>query len=159
MWAIWWDRNKRIFHRTSSSIQAITIHLERSISELVNASHNKLKHNLVVTSWDSSILQEWKKIHVPFGWCFQKTSNKVHDRALVKWIPPSKGVSKINFDGSSRGNPGNSGASVCIRDHQGLLLAIKCCPLPFRTNNMAEAHALFQGLILAKNISPSPYRR
>lgn len=44
-----------------------------------------------------------------------------------------------------------SGVGVCIRDHHEEMLAIKSSPLPQGANNMAEAHALFDGLVFAKH--------
>jgi ribonuclease HI len=150
VWVIWWERNKRIFHKETTPIQAVLQKLEKSISEVVNSSHAKLKCNLRLTWWDSVVIREWKYIYVPTGWCHQSTNAKIIERHLVHWIPPAQGFVKINFDGSSRGNPGDSGASVCIRDNQGAVLAIKSCSLPRGTNNMAEAHGLLAGLSLAR---------
>ena len=45
---------------------------------------------------------------------------------------------KLNFDGASRGNPGNSGLGACIRDSHGTVVVVITSPLPIGTNNMAE---------------------
>ena len=65
-------------------------------------------------------------------------------------MTPLLGFWKLNFDGASRGNLGPSRLGACIRDSQGLVVAIITTPLPARTNNMAELQALLAGLILAK---------
>ena len=50
----------------------------------------------------------------------------------------------------SRGNLGNFGLGVCIRDSNGDIVAITASPFHIGTNNMAKAQALLAGLILAK---------
>ena len=57
---------------------------------------------------------------------------------------------KLNFDGASRGNLGKLGLGACIDDCHGKLLAFTSSPLPVGTNNLAEAHALFLGLVHKK---------
>ena len=57
---------------------------------------------------------------------------------------------KLNFDGASRGNLGNSSFGACIRDSNGEVVALITSPLPINTNNIVEAQALLVGLILAK---------
>lgn len=38
IWAIWWERNKRIFGKTSSSLDQVLIKLENLIAEIINSS-------------------------------------------------------------------------------------------------------------------------
>lgn len=68
------------------------------------------------------------------------------------WQPSHRDFVKINFDGSSRGNPSDSGVGVCIRDYMGDLKAFKSSILPPGTNNVVEVQALLEGLILAKKL-------
>ena len=68
VWAIWWERNKRIFHHNLSDIDMVLQNLERSIYEVVNASHSKVQCNPIVSNWDSIVIHEWKCIHIPIIW-------------------------------------------------------------------------------------------
>lgn len=72
---------------------------------------------------------------------------------MVKWIPPTLGICKLNFDGYSRGNPGESRVGVCIRDHNGQVFGMLAQKLPIGTNNKAEAMALLLALELAFQLS------
>ena len=75
------------------------------------------------------------------------------NRTRIKWIPPEKGILKINFDGCSRGNPGESGIGVCIRDYEGKIIELLAKNIPPGTNNTAEALALLYGLRLALDMN------
>ena len=46
------------------------------------------------------------------------------------------------IDGSSKGNPGNSGAGVAIYDKDNQLVVVRGVPLGHATNNQAELQAL-----------------
>ena len=116
--------------------------IEKSISEVTNASVNRCKFNLVITSWDGSIIQEWKSIFIPFGTGTSSNLQTPTYRSTVKWQPPMPGFVKLNFDGASRGNPGQSGLGACIRDCIGKVLEISMAPVPIGTNNMAKAQSL-----------------
>ena len=65
VWAIWWERNKRIFRQTSSPIPQFLEGLERSIVELVNASVSKYKGKHVFSPWDSYVIHRWKGLLFP----------------------------------------------------------------------------------------------
>jgi ribonuclease HI len=61
---------------------------------------------------------------------------------------------EIYIDGASRGNPGNSGLGVLIKDKQGNIHQIKK-PLGILTNNQAEYEALITALESAKKLQKS----
>ena len=89
--------------------------LEISIVELVNASVSKYKGKHVFPPWDGYVIQRWKGLHfprLPAPLCPSKIP-LIH--AQTKWIPPSEGYFKLNFDGAYRGNPINSGYGTIIR--------------------------------------------
>ena len=67
----------------------------------------------------------------------------------MNWIPPKMEVCKLNFDSCSRGNPGDSGAGVCIRNYNGIVVCMLAQHLLVGTNNKVEAMALLLGLELA----------
>lgn len=72
---------------------------------------------------------------------------------VVKWITPAMGVCKLNFYGYSRGNPGDSGAKVCIRNHNGQAVGMLAQKLPVGTNNKTEAMKLLLGLELSLQLN------
>ena len=76
-------------------------------------------------------------------------------RDSIKREPLEFSLVKINFDGSSRGNLGESGIGIFLRNHLGEVLTFYAAPISYGTNNMEEAYALLEGLILAKRMSLS----
>ena len=117
---------------------------------MTNSSLKRIKFNLIVTHWDSQVVQEWKLLFIPNGWKISHSPTHILPRKNF-WRPPTYGLWNLNFDGASRGNPGPSGFGACIRNSSGEVVVIIVSPLPIDTNNIAEAHALLPGLILAKN--------
>ena len=155
VWEIWLERNKRIFREMSSPIPQILEGLERSIVELVNASVSKYKGKYVFSPWDGYIIQRWKGLlfpHLPTP-LFPSKIPLIH--AQTKLIPPSEGYLKLNFDGASRRNLGNSSYGIVIRDFKGHVITTKSSSLPLCTNNKVEALALLFGLELEKSLSIS----
>jgi ribonuclease HI len=69
--------------------------------------------------------------------------------SLNTWSPPPPGFVKLNFDGSSKGNPGPTGFGAVLRDNEGRILHITAGYLGFNTNNVAELWSLLKGINLA----------
>ncbi len=65
---------------------------------------------------------------------------------------PGGGSLIINIDGASRGNPGEAGAGVIIKDEDGRVLKRLKKYLGITTNNMAEYRALIIALKAAKGM-------
>ncbi|OVA10603.1 Ribonuclease H domain [Macleaya cordata] len=59
-----------------------------------------------------------------------------------KWIPPPPETIMICYDGASRGNPGNGGASVIFRDSECACLGALSAGLGFSTNFSTEILAI-----------------
>lgn len=68
-----------------------------------------------------------------------------------KWTPPSKNMFQLNFDGASKGNPGNSGFEGIGRDWKRIPLLTFLGSKGWDTNNSTELEGLWQGLSLAQN--------
>lgn len=64
------------------------------------------------------------------------------------WKPPRENTLKLNFDGSSMGNPGPSGMGGTIFDSSGSCLVAYLGPLGVRDSMSAEIKALLYGLRL-----------
>ncbi|KAH9288934.1 hypothetical protein KI387_033051, partial [Taxus chinensis] len=53
---------------------------------------------------------------------------------------------KLNFDGASKGNPGDSGGGGVIRDHRGCFVATFSSKMGKQTNHYSEALAALWGI-------------
>lgn len=76
-------------------------------------------------------------------------TNKIDIQKDVKWKPPLANFSKLNFDGSSKGNLDPSSSNCIIHDHNRALIVEKVVKLPIGTNKIAMANALLKGIQLA----------
>ena len=65
---------------------------------------------------------------------------------ITRWVWPESNKYKLNADGCSRGNPGDSGGGSLLRDHSGHVLWAVSDFYGHNTNMVAEARALLQGL-------------
>ncbi len=64
--------------------------------------------------------------------------------------PPSQFIYSLYTDGACRGNPGEAGAGVILKDSSGKTVKKMRKYLGFMTNNQAEYNALLLGLNLAR---------
>lgn len=69
----------------------------------------------------------------------------------MAWHPPPDTAVKVNVDGSSFGNPGQSGFGGVIRDSTGTWHLGFSGSCGYTTNLNAELHAIYHGLRLAWN--------
>ena len=125
--------------------------LEVVVGEVVLAYVRRTSEHLIVSGWDIALANRWASLPSP---SYQLITSggpcEKLNRKMVKWIPPTRGICKLNFDGCSRGNLGELGVGVCIRDHNGqVLLGMLAHKLQIGTNNKATAMALLLGLKLA----------
>ena len=58
---------------------------------------------------------------------------------------PPPGVFKLNFNGASRGNPGQVGFGGLCRDHEGRVKKVFMGDIGKDTNNSAELEGLIRG--------------
>ncbi|XP_059076603.1 uncharacterized protein LOC131875903 [Cryptomeria japonica] len=66
----------------------------------------------------------------------------------IRWKASPRDWTKLNFDGASKGNPGESGIGAIIRDEQGNILQGLFGGIGVATNNEVEICALEAGLCL-----------
>lgn len=64
----------------------------------------------------------------------------------VLWEFPMEGWIKVNSDGASRGNPGMSAISFCVRDDRGDIIHAYGQEIQDTTNTKAEAVAILEAL-------------
>ena len=127
--------------------------LEVAVGEVVVAYIKRTSEHLIVIGWDIALANRWTSLPSPSYQFITFGPHEKPNRKFVKWIPPTRGVCKLNFDGCSRGNPGESGAGVCVRDHNGRVLGMLAQKLLVGTNNKVEAMALLLGLELALQLN------
>ncbi|KAG9442213.1 hypothetical protein H6P81_018067 [Aristolochia fimbriata] len=81
------------------------------------------------------------------NWCAIATMKQGNlTDAPVGWRPPPSGCIKLNFDGSSQGNPSPAGFGGVFRDHEGTIFLTYAGPLGHEDSTVAEMTALLQGL-------------
>ncbi|XP_073133446.1 uncharacterized protein [Henckelia pumila] len=76
--------------------------------------------------------------------------------AIVCWLRPPPGCFKLNVDGSSRGNPGESSVGGVFRDYFGRVLAFFSEFNGVGTNVRAEIWAVWKGFLLCSDLSFFP---
>lgn len=100
--------------------------------------------------WDSFIKANWSSLKVlPSQGSFSNNTDKILAHQKARWLPPPHNCFKLNYDGASRGNPGNSSAGTIIIDENSKILKTVCKILPVGSNNYAEMEALSMGLEVA----------
>ncbi|KAG6466651.1 hypothetical protein ZIOFF_075555 [Zingiber officinale] len=80
----------------------------------------------------------------------------LHTISVVHWRRPDDGWFKLNTDGSSRGNPGESAYGAIVRDHSGQVLVARQGVLGEGSNIRAELMAILRGLELCVDRQLSP---
>ena len=75
---------------------------------------------------------------------------------MTEWAPPQAGWLKLNFDGSSWGNPGLAGFGGLLRTSTGQVMKVYSGPAGSCTSNEAESRALLEGVRLLKDESRTP---
>nr|XP_027067665.1 uncharacterized protein LOC113693307 [Coffea arabica] len=74
--------------------------------------------------------------------------NAARSYMLVKWVRPSHGGLKLNTDGCSKGNSGESGGGGVLREASGRLVLAFSCNFGIASSMQAEAWALLFGVRL-----------
>jgi ribonuclease HI len=142
IWAIWKERNRSIFRNqiwTDGKIKETIIAMTREMVQ----SHNFQIGGAQLTDQDLKILEAFQlKGHNP---------NQVSRLPQLQvgecnWKPPPEGSLKLNFNGASKGNPGQIGTGGVIRDGQGKIIRLYTGSPGNSTNNAAEFGALETGL-------------
>ncbi|XP_042443883.1 uncharacterized protein LOC122028980 [Zingiber officinale] len=80
----------------------------------------------------------------------------LHTISAVHWRRPDDGWFKLNTDGSSRGNPGESSYGAIVRDHSGQVVVARQGVLGEGSNIRAELMAILRGLELCVDRQLSP---
>jgi ribonuclease HI len=143
IWAIWKERNRRIFRNESLPEGKLKEAIISQIRETVQ-SRNCQTGKAQLTGQDSRILEYFHLKdgcnNTQVGWPPQL---QIGER---NWTPPPAGFLKLNFDGAAKGNPGMTGMGGVIRDSGGNIIRLYAGSMGNSTNNAAEFGALELGL-------------
>jgi hypothetical protein len=146
LWQTWKERNRRIFKNTSLPWHHCWSQCHRNIVE-----------TLLLRKWSDAdtacppselpILQHWMPLPPPQTPSIPSPPSPSSQPS--RWTPPPEDFVKLNFDGASKGNPGDAGYGVVFRNQAGQILVIGAGSLGHTTNNVAELWGLIKGLQLA----------
>lgn len=137
LWSVWEERNNRIFKGRC-----------RSKEEVVEGITTKVIHWLKSCDLFKDFSVE--DIYRSWGIVASTTTSKAMIQEV--WSPPAQQRVKLNFDGSSIGNPGPSGIGGVFRDNEGKIMALFSGPIGVGDSLRAEILALHQGVKLAKQL-------
>ncbi|XP_059071256.1 uncharacterized protein LOC131864755 [Cryptomeria japonica] len=133
--------------------QSLCTKIENHLTKLLNvaAQSKTLKKNLFM-DWDCKIKMTLPNLLIPSIFGLGSPVDQMNPRVGVIWDAPAVGWSKVNFDGSSAGNPGQSGIGCILRDSNGRCLKEISKNIGVATNNEAEFRVAFRGLQLGKEL-------
>lgn len=141
LWHLWRERNARIFKDKEAPVHKVIGGIEVGISEYFNVKASYRCYSFF-SYWDQLMIKKWPLIKYSKGNLMKAKSH----RASIKWKLPPKGRLKLNFDGASKGNPGQSGARFVVPDDQGKLIWAASLNLPTGSNNYAKVTRLLAGV-------------
>ncbi|KAG2666238.1 hypothetical protein I3760_15G047900 [Carya illinoinensis] len=132
-WKLWARRCKARLEGKDDTSESVWSSIKYWICHLIKGSIKQLR----LAKQDGDIL---RRLDIPVP---HSPPEKV---TMVKWIKPQQGWVKLNTDGSSLGNPGQSGAGGVIRDTSGHLCIAYSMDLGQGSNNYAELKGLLEGV-------------
>eukprot|EP00253_Pinus_taeda_P002560 PITA_02560 len=153
LWNLWKERNQRIFKNQTSPIEIIWNRLKDNLRETM-LLHQWTKEDLPTADNEKNILDNWGLSITQETTSTQKIKRNIRDNC--RWTPPPINAYKLNFDGASKGNPGQAGFGGIIRDSKGSPVQIYFGNIGWDTNNAAELEGLWQGLSIARELNLYP---
>eukprot|EP00253_Pinus_taeda_P033746 PITA_33746 len=144
LWMVWKERNRRIFQNKVKNSEKIW-------KRVVNLT----RETILVKKWD---MEDWKtdqgeeqilqNLNLKYEMVHNKQSERINARhqSHDKFVYPKDNFIKLNFDGASKGNPGNAGFGGIFHDNQGNTRWIYAEWGGEMTNNEAELWVVQQGL-------------
>ncbi|KAG9442593.1 hypothetical protein H6P81_018447 [Aristolochia fimbriata] len=139
-WAIWGERNKRIFQTKSKQWEEVAHSVQTFVIQWL-VVQGKLK--------DSEVARPaWGVIASARSFCPPSTP--------AAWIPPPAGTIKVDFDSSSLGNPGPAGYGGVFWNSEGDILMSYAGPIGIEDSTSAEVHGVLHALRHFQNRFSSP---
>lgn len=147
LWMVWKERNRRVFQNSAKEPEVIW-----------GRAVELMQETILVDKWDG---EDWKanqveqgilsKLNLKFEMVHHKHTSR-HDMRIQspdKFSYPRDNFVKLNFDGASKGNPGEAGFGGIFRDSNNQVRWIFADWGGEMTNSEAEFWALHQGLRIA----------
>jgi len=152
LWTVWKERNRRIFQDECRNTEFAKEIILTNIKQLIQTKC-KVDPKEKLSERDLLILRRFQLVVNQSS--MSPNLQKQPNSQLNIWkCPPEEGL-KLNFDGASRGNPGQAGIGGVIRNQVGEIHHIYCRELGESTNNEMEFAALEQGLRILRNLQTS----
>ncbi|XP_077232486.1 uncharacterized protein LOC143869814 [Tasmannia lanceolata] len=133
LWVLWSERNNRIFAGRSNSPYYMYI----KVVALSISWARALPMFKFVSAFDL-----WA------GWRVVCNRQVPTPRISQQWVNPPVGFSKLNFDGSSLGNPGPAGIGGVLRNSEGDVVQAFSEPIGVADSTEAEVRAAYQGFLM-----------
>jgi len=147
-WKLWLERNNRIFKEEKRMPQQIAIKVQVMISEAINARPS-IQNSASTTKEEDN----WVKGFRPT--CQNQTQSpapksrkweiRLPEQEFLRWRS-SLEEWWLQFDGASKGNPGEAGGGGVLIDANGSTKISYAWGLGYASNNQAEFLALWQGI-------------
>jgi len=122
-WCIWKERNKCIFKDQTTPLEIIWGNFCLNLKETLEL-RTWMLDDFPTLANEKAIWANWN-LPLPQGNPSQAPSENSKEKKDT-WIPPPKHIFKLNFNGASKGNPGNAGYGGIFRNHEGSPLLIYC---------------------------------
>eukprot|EP00253_Pinus_taeda_P033811 PITA_33811 len=147
LWMIWKERHRRIFQNSAKNPEVIWARVAESIRETILVSKwadDDWKANPEEQEILNKLNLKPEMVHFKGS-----TSQDMRSQSPEEFSYPSDHFVKLNFDGASKGNPGDAGFGGIFRDSNRRVRWIFADWGGQMTNNEAEFWALHQGLQIA----------
>ncbi|XP_077252938.1 uncharacterized protein LOC143892304 [Tasmannia lanceolata] len=132
LWVLWIERNNRVFEGKAKSSYFLFI----KVIALSISWARALPLFQFVSAFDL-----WE------GWGVVCNSKETINVTSQVWRSPPVGLVKLNFDGSSLGNPGPAGIGGILRDCTGAVIKAFSDPIGIADSSEAEVRAVHQGIL------------
>ncbi|XP_073315708.1 uncharacterized protein [Primulina huaijiensis] len=143
LWFLWTARNDAKHRQLSISGETVKFQILSYLRLAHSARTIKPKH------WVGFF-------HVTRSMGISVGLHRYHRTTIVRWLRPPSGCFKLNVDGSSRGNPGNSTAGGVVRDDSGRVLLSFSVFIGAGSSIRAELWAVWRGLLICSDLSLFP---
>ncbi|KAG9449626.1 hypothetical protein H6P81_009591 [Aristolochia fimbriata] len=129
-WAIWGERNRRVFQTKSKQWEEVAHSVQSFVIQWLIVQGKLRDSEVAKPAW--RVITSTRIFHPP--------------SPPATWIPPPAGTIKVNFDGSSLGNPGPAGYGGVFRKSEGEILMSFAGPIGIEDSTSAEVYGVLHAL-------------